>query len=396
MTTRAGLPRAFGDAPPLIAHIVYRLEIGGLQNGLVNLINHAPAESYRHAIICLTDYTSFRNRIQRDDVPVISLGKRPGKDFPMYSRLFRVIRDLDPQIVHTRNIGTLDCVLPAMFAGARRFIHGEHGVEMEDVRGENRRYLWLRRLHSPFVDRFIAMSKNLENWLIREAGIGARKVTQIYNGVDTAKFYPSPNGRTLLPVKDFAKANQIVIGAVGRMDPVKGPMILTQAFIQLVEAVPDARDKLRLVYIGDGPQRMEVINLLERERLEELAWIPGERNDIPEILRGCDLFVLPSLGEGISNTILEAMASGLPVVATNVGGNAEVVSEGITGTLASAGDVAELVSVLRQYIDDPARRISHGRRGEERVKEYFSLNVMVRSYLRIYDETLRRVRLPAV
>ena len=116
-----------GDQPPLIAHVIYRFGIGGLENGLVNLINNMPAGRYRHAIICLTDYTDFRNRLKSQDIPVIAVHKRDGKDFSAYVRLWKIFRKLRPDFVHTRNLGTVDVAIPAALAGVRYRIHGEHG-----------------------------------------------------------------------------------------------------------------------------------------------------------------------------------------------------------------------------------------------------------------------------
>src|SRR5262249_16334432 len=128
---------------PLVAHIIHRLAVGGLENGLVNLINHTPAERYRHAIVALTEVTDFRNRIHRKDVPVFSLHKSKGQDFNTYGRLFRVLRTLHPDIVHTRNLGTLEYLVPAAFAGIACRIHGEHGRDVHDLDGSSPKYKFL-------------------------------------------------------------------------------------------------------------------------------------------------------------------------------------------------------------------------------------------------------------
>ncbi|HSC05306.1 MAG TPA: glycosyltransferase, partial [Steroidobacteraceae bacterium] len=163
---------------PLVVHIVHRLDVGGLENGLVNLINHLPAARYRHAIVCLTEATDFRRRIRRADVEVHALGKRPGKDPGAYWRLWKLLRALRPDIVHTRNLATLDCQFVAALAGIRGRVHGEHGWDVYDLHGTSSRYRLLRRAAARVVGRFVTMSRDLERWLVSDVGVPARNVTQ--------------------------------------------------------------------------------------------------------------------------------------------------------------------------------------------------------------------------
>ena len=121
----------------------------------------------------------------------------------------------------------------------------------------------------------------------------------------------------------------------------------------LLKEVPSARERFRLLIVGEGNSRQECIDMLREAGAEALAWFPGERADIPELMRAMDLFVLPSLGEGISNTILEAMSTGLPVIATSVGGNVELVKEGHTGTLVPPDEPAAMAEAILEYYRNP-------------------------------------------
>ena len=372
--------------PPLVAHIIYRLDIGGLENGLVNLINHMPAERYRHAIICLTEATDFKRRIRRCDVEVISLGKREGKDLKMYLRLWRVLRALRPDIVHTRNLGTLDCMPVAMLAGVSSRIHGEHGRDVSDPFGENPKGIRIRKTLKPLVDKFIPMSCDLAGWLHRRIGVESGKIAQIYSGVDTTKFCPNPDASKKLPIDTFDTTGCFVIGAVGRFDPIKNPLALVEAFIQLLDRDSAEARELRLVYIGEGPLRARAFERLEERGVCDLAWLPGAREDVANLMRSFDVFVLPSRGEGISNTVLEAMATGLPVVTSDVGENPELLVDGESGALVPADDTNALADAICQYIDDPEMPLAHGRCARERVEQRFSLNAMVAGYQQVYDE----------
>lgn len=377
---------------PLVVHIILRLAVGGMENGLVNLLNRLPRDRYRHVVVCLTEATDFRARITRDDVRVHELGKRPGKGFGFYVRLWRLLRRLRPDIVHTRNLPTTDLPVIAFLAGVPARVHGEHGRDMLEIAGGNRKYNMLRRLVSPVVNRYITVSRDLESWLAGTVGIPARKIDQIYNGVDCARFHPPEGGRGSLPVADFAPPGTIVIGTVGRMETVKDQTGLARAFIKL-HAMPGVEaGRLRLVMVGAGALRETARAMLAEAGLESSAWLPGDRDDVPDLLRAMDVFVLPSMNEGISNTILEAMACGLPVVATDVGGNPELVVEGETGALVPPGDPDAMAGALRRYIDDPDLIARHGTAARARAEAEFALDVMAGRYLAVYDRLLAKRR----
>jgi len=374
--------------PPLVAHVIYRLAVGGLENGLVNLINRMPADRYRHAIVCIDDYTDFRRRIQRDDVTVHALHKRPGHDPGVYWRAWRLFRRLRPAIVHTRNLAALEFQLSAFLAGVPGRVQGEHGRDSNDLHGTNRKYLRLRRLLNPLVKRHVALSRDLQQWLEQAVGVPARDIRQIYNGVDSQRFLPVP-ARRPLPTPEPFPADAVVIGTVGRMQGEKDQLTLTRAFIRLVRGRGGEEGaRLRLVLIGDGPLREPAAALLAEAGLAGQAWLPGQRDDAPALMQGLDVFVLPSLVEGVSNTILEAMASGLPVVATEVGGNAELVVAGETGRLVPSADAEAMAAAMGAYVESPALRRAHGEAGRARVEASFSMQRMVAGYLSLYDELL--------
>lgn len=378
---------------PLVAHVIFRLDIGGLENGLVNLLNHMPRETYRHAIVCLTDYTSFRERLRRDDVTLHALHKRPGQDFGWYARLWRCLRALAPDIVHTRNLTTLEAQLPAALCGVRHRVHGEHGWDLGDLHGTRRRHRVLRRALGPLVSRYVAVSRDIARWLEHDLGVAPARVTQVYNGVDTTRFRPEPGARAAVLPEGFAGPDCIVLGAVGRMTGIKDPVTLARAFVGLLATEPDARARLRLVLVGDGPELPAVRAVLAQAGCADLAWLPGARDDVPALLRAFDVYVLSSLNEGISNTILEAMASGLPVVATRVGGNAELVRDEECGLLVPPGDPGTLAVALRRYVRDPLLRGAHARAARARAVADFSMEAMVRGYLSVYDGLLERAAL---
>ena len=374
---------------PLIVHLVYRFDTGGLENGVVNLINHLPMAAYRHAVVALTEVVpAFSARIRRDGVQFVSLHKAPGHGVQLYPRLLRLFREWRPAIVHTRNLAALECQVPAALAGVPVRIHGEHGRDADDPDGSVRRYQWLRRAYGPFVHHFVALSRDLQSYLVDKVGVPPRRITQIHNGVDLARFDRAGALRVAPPGCPFTDPALFVAGTVGRMQTVKAQPLLAQAFVRALQMQPTLRERLRLVMVGDGPLRADAQAVLDAAGVAELAWLPGERADVPDVMRGLDGFVLPSLAEGISNTILEAMASSLPVLATDVGGNAELVAAGSTGRLVPAGDVEALAGGLVDMAADAAGAAAMGRAGRERVEQQFSLRSMVASYQALYDRLL--------
>ncbi len=383
-------PPAAATQPPLVMHVLHRLDTGGLENGVVNLINRMPADAFRHMVVALTEVTEFRRRITRPDVPCIALHKPPGHGVKLYPRFWQLLREHRPAIVHTRNLAALEMQVPSWAAGVRGRLHGEHGRDMSDLDGSNPRFQRIRRLYAPFVQRHVALSQDLQHYLLDKVGLRPGRVVQIYNGVDTARFRPRlaadapPEGLPFLPGQGLC-----VVGTVGRMQTVKNQLLLARAFVRLLQAQPALQQTLRLVLVGDGPQRQPVATVLAEAGLAHLAWLPGERSDVPALMRCLDVFVLPSLAEGISNTILEAMASGLPVVATRVGGNAELVDDGTSGLVVPSDDEAALAAALARLACEPALAARMGEAARAQAQSRFSLDAMVQAYQGLYERTLR-------
>lgn len=383
--------------PPLVVHLMHRFDTGGLENGVVNLINHMPAGAFRHMVVALTEVTDFRKRLRDPTVPCIALNKGPGHGAKLYPALWRLLRQHRPAIVHSRNLAALEMQVAAWAAGVPVRIHGEHGRDLDDLDGRSKPHQRLRRLYAPFVQRWVALSQDLERYLTGPVGIAAPRVTQIYNGVDDGRFLPA-SARTDAPTLTglpFAGPGLWRIGTVGRMAGVKHQSLLARAFAQACARDAGFRARARLVMVGDGPQRAESQAILQAAGVADLAWLPGERGDVPEVMRALDCFVLPSLAEGISNTILEAMASGLPVVATHVGGNAELVDHGRTGLVVPSDQREAMADALLSLAADPARCAAMAQAGRQAVERRFSLQAMVAAYQGVYERQLQTAGIAA-
>ena len=378
------------DRRPLVVHVVYRFDVGGLENGIVNLVNHMPESAYRHRIVALTEVTDFRHRLERTDVETVAMHKPPGHGVKLYPQLYRLFRQWRPAIVHSRNLAALEMSVPAWAAGVPVRIHGEHGRDVGDLDGSRLRYQLVRRAYRPFVDHWVALGGDLAGYLEQRIGVPQRRISCLYNGVDGGRFRPAAGGRAAIAGCPFGAPDEWIVGTVGRMQPVKDQLLLAQAFIQAIGRAPELRRSLRLVMVGEGPLRAQAQALLDAAGLAALAWLPGERSDVADVMRGLDCFVLPSLAEGISNTILEAMASGLPVIATEVGAAADLVDRGVSGELVPAGDADALEAALLRFAADPDAARALGRAGRRRVEERYTLQAMVAAYQGLYDRLLGR------
>lgn len=377
---------------PLIAHVVFRFDYGGLENGLVNLINYMPEEPFEHCIIALTEATSFQRRLKKPTVRVYSLGKRAGKDFVAYLRLFRLLRKLRPDILHTRNVGTLDCVPIARLAGVPVCVHGEHGWDVHDPDGTNAKYRRLRKIVYPLLQTVIVVSNDLRRWIVDTIGAQQNKVVHICNGVDTRRFYPGSSAERRADLRERFGVDTVIVGSVLRFVDIKDPMNLVEAFSKAHRLAGQEGIELRLVMIGDGPLRRVAIHALDVAGLRAAAWLPGNRDDVPVLMQNMDLFVLGSRREGISNTLLEAMASGLPLIATDTGGNAELVRPGHNGSLVPPEDVDALAQKIIVYALDSTMRMVQGQNARSDALQRYSIDAMVRAYKDIYANAIAKAR----
>lgn len=371
---------------PLIVHVLYRLDTGGMERIALTVIHHTH-ERYRHAVICLAGYGALRDELADADVPCLSLDKRPGKDPGCYLRLWRALRKLKPDLVQTYNIGALDAAPVIRLAGVRRIVHAEHGRDVTDPNGDNPRYLRLRRWMAPFISRFVAVSRDLQHWLIERARIRPDKVMFIPNGIDVAAFdVARVPQRPRVLLGDFAPPGSALIANVARLDKVKDQAGLLDAFKLLQERAGQQDIGCRLIIVGGGPEHDDLQRRVEQLGLTQTVRLLGNRSDVAALLAESDVFVLSSIAEGMPLTLLEAMASGLPVVATDVGGVASLVENGTAGTLVPPRDPQTLADALGAYVADEALRRRHGDAGRVCVTARFSLDAMLSGYTALYDD----------
>ena len=372
--------------PPLIVHVLHALHIGGMENGLVNLVNHLPADRFRHLIVCVEDFSpAFRARITRPDVEVLALQRSRIGVWALRRRLYALCRARRPALVHTRNLSGLDAQLPARLAGVP-CVHSEHGWDIDNLQGRAFKPLLLRRLHRPLARRYLAVSRDLARFLVDTVGVPPARVVCQPNGVDAERFAPATSpARSCLP-EPLRNPARVIFGTVGRLQAVKDQATLIRAFAHMVAQGPGPSPGL--VLVGEGPLGGELRQLVASLNLGDAVFFAGPSDRVPEIMQAMDVFVLPSLNEGISNTLLEAMASGLPLLATRVGGNGELFEAGQEGDFFAPGDVLALAGLMQAMAKDEARRVAFGHAARARVEAHFSLPRMMAGYAGFYAGAL--------
>lgn len=356
-----------------LLHVIDELALGGTELAMVRLARHLDAQQFQSQV-CAFLPGAAEAELQAAGVPYVLIAKRRAFDLPLLLRLRAWMKQQHIQLVHCRSLqgilyggwaATL-ARIPFVYS-----IHGENTLRLP-------RAVPILRGSARCARALIAVSESLRSLTAQTIGIPPERITVIYNGVDLDKFTQSErNGK---------KSVTPHVGCVGTLRSVKGHRYLIEAIAAVREEIPH----VHLSLVGDGPERGELDALRQRLGLNGCVSLLGMRDDVNALLRQFDVFVLPSLSEGISNALLEAMAAGLPVVATNVGGNPEVVQHGVTGLLVPPQDSRALADALLQLLSDPDARQAMGRKGRERVEAHFSLSVMAQRYGEIYEAALRK------
>jgi sugar transferase (PEP-CTERM/EpsH1 system associated) len=387
-TTRGQFDRR--PVPVRIMHVIDTLGQGGLENGVVNLIQRLDPTKFEHIVCTMRKLGINQARLPADRVHVLCLGggEQPNARVQVMP-LVRAIRKAKPDIVHSRNWAGIEAVVAARWLRTCAVIHSEHGVEAMAVRRDPLRRRCFRRLSFHLADRVVTVSRQLRDLHAARTGFPAERITIIHNGVDTGRFFAQPALRARIREQIAIGPGEFCIGAVGNLFPVKDHKTLLEAVNQLHASCKS----WRLLLIGDGSESGMLRSFVDGhpEWKARVAFL-GSRNDVPELLNAMDVYVLPSISEGISNSLLEAMATGVPVVVTDTGGNPEVVIDGRCGLLFPVAGVQRLTQHLLALATRHDMRQQLGNEAALRVRQNFSIDAMVTNYSRLYESTVRYPR----
>lgn len=370
----------FGHVSPIpVAQVVYALAIGGSETLARRLALGLMRRRYACSLYAVHDDGPLADLLKADGIPCRAFSRKGKWDAGPFLELVRQFRADGTKVVHTHHLSQLLYGgLAGRWAGCR-VIHTEH----EYYTLTRPRSQQLLRVLTRLADRVTAVAEPVRNFLEGTVGIPASKLITIQNGVDICRYEEAvPHNRDQWDLKN----NDVIICCVGRLSLEKGHTVLLRAFRKVISRHP----LVRLALIGEGEERERLQHLAADLNIQHFVRFLGLRADVPEVLAACDLFALPSIQEGLPMVILEALAAGKAVIASEVGAIPDVIRHGATGLLVPPGDVDALADALCLLIEDEGARQRLGQSGRELVREAYDFERTVQQYDDLYQSVLEK------
>ncbi len=363
--------------------LVNGFAIGGGEMKVLELVQHLDKDRYNITVCSVGQggplEVEFRRIIERVEI----YDKKFSFDFSLVAKVARLMKEQEIEILQT-TLFYADII----GAYAAYLAKVPVVVSWEPVTGPFAfRHLWSYKLAMQKIDRVVAVSEDIRQRVIRERKLSPEKVMTIHYGVDLEKF--APEDQSLTKGNIGVSDNQLVLGTVARFDYPKGHKYLIDAAPEIIQQFAN----VRFVLVGDGPLRQEIEQQIEKLGLSDYFVLLGFRRDVKQLLGLFDLFILPSVSEGLPNAVLEAMACSNPVVATAVNGLVEVIEEGRTGYLVPPQNPSEIAKAVIKILKSPVTMKEMGRRGRNRVANHFTMEQQINKfeqlYLSLYEQKLR-------
>lgn len=365
-----------------VLHVVLSMETGGLENGIVNLINHSTQEDYIVDVLCLREKGELADRVTNPLSRVYFDGNTDHSLLTSIKKIISICKSENYDIVHSHGFTTmLASYLAKKVCHFPILINGEHGTLYFD----SLRKRLLQTFLFSRVNLNLTVSAELKTKILSLFNISKDNFKPIINGVDTSRFKRNINERITFRNKLGIKDNQIIIGSVGRLVSGKDYKSLIKAFSRIAPNIKNTH----LIIAGDGPEYATLSSLICQLGLDSRIHLLGRRDDIPALLNAYDLFVLPSKSEGLSNTLLEAMSSGLPAIACDVGGNPEIVIPQVSGFLYEQGNEIQLSQILTSMCENQAAIDELSISARDHILKHHSLVSMVNNYESTYQDLVR-------
>ena len=365
------------DRPLRVMQLILGLQVGGLESMVVKLAKSLDPQRFSSLVCCIDQTGPLAVELEQADIEVVLLQRgQAGTDWGYPRRLARLLKQQHVDVLHLHNPTALFYGAPAArLAGVRPVIYTEHGRDYSNS--------WksrvTNRVLTRMVDRVVVLHERARDYMHRYEGAPLKRITKIYNGI-TDPGVPDPGTRPRVRKSLSLGPDIAAIGIVARLDPIKNLPVLIDAMQQLHRQHPQAR----LLIIGDGPLREALTRQVATNGLDPVVQFLGTRHDVPDLLSALDLLVLPSSSEGLSMTLIEGSAAGLPLVASDVGGNNELVEDGVNGLLVKPGDSRALATALQQLVGDPVMSQRMGAVSRQRYQQHFDIDAMLTSYQSLY------------
>lgn len=364
-----------------VLYVIWSLGLGGAERVVINLAKGLDKMRFNPIVCCLNDKGEFANELEDIGIKVIPMYKKGKFDYRLIGRLTNLMREEKIDIVHTHLFGAnLWGRVAAIKAKVPVIIATEHNVDFY----KRLYHFIIDKFLSISTDRIIAVSNKVKKFYVNR-GIKPDKIEVIYNGIKTDGYRIDELGRLEVKKEFGIEDDEILLGVIGRLVEQKGHKYLFEALNML-----DGRYKIKLLVVGEGPLLENLRSQIAGLKLEDKVIFTGLRKDVARILKDIDILVMPSLREGLPIIALEAMAAGKPIVATNVGGNPEVILEEETGFLVPAKDYLALSKAIERLIQYKELAKKMGENGYNRVKNHFSIEKMVKETEEIYCELLKK------
>jgi glycosyltransferase involved in cell wall biosynthesis len=360
-----------------IAHVLSSFGVGGQERVALDLASWQRRQGQSVLAVSVADgpegplADAFRER----GVEVFNIPKGNGVDVQLPFRLAKLFTQHEVDVVHTHNPHALVYGAPAAGLARAASIHSKHGMNPDTARR-----LWLRRGVSTLVDAYVAVTPALARAALDSRESSAERLHVVPNGVDLSRFKPDPAAREAVRAELGIPASAWIVGTVGRLAPEKNQGLLLRAMMPLLD------ERRQLVIVGDGPERDALRALAAESWRSEYCHFVGARGDVERYLAAFDVFALSSVTEGLPLVLLEAMATGVPVVSTAVGGIGDLIEQGETGLLVPSGDEPELRRQLLFLANFPTAALRIGAAGRKAALAKYSLEQMAERYQALYEE----------
>lgn len=365
-----------------VCYLITELSIGGAQIATYRLLSGLDRSRFLPSVACWYNGDGHvAQQIRGLGIDVHDLRMTNKLRVDAFGRLYGWLGEKKPHILHTIMFHSN---IPGRVIGRLRGVPIVISAEQTMRQESNARYR-LNRLTARYADVILCVSEQVALAAVNEIGLPQEKVVTIPNGVDWSQF-------AVLPSKQKARQRAglpqtgLIVGAVGRPRPVKGYPFLLASWPDVVASYPQAL----LLFVGDGPDRPALQAQAKQLGIWDNVIFWGDRDDIPQLLPALDLLAVPSMQEGLSLVILEAMAAGLPVVATNVGGNPELVRHEQTGLLVPPRDSSALAGAVKRLFGDAAARVELGDAGRKRIEADLTMDKIVEMTETLYEQLVAR------
>jgi len=361
-----------------ILHLLLSLKVGGLENVVYNLVGNLDRTIFNVSVCCIDEFGELEHNLRDLNIYLALLKrKEQGIDWLLSLKLARLLKEKHIDIIHTHNFSpNFYGSIAGRLSGVSKIITTQHNKRFFEEFNK-KRLLVFRTLYY-LNHKIVFVSKDAKDLAIKTINIPSRKVTVIHNGIDVNRFRPKVKDKALL--NEFRIKDEFIIGTVGRLSKEKNIVTVLKAFKQVLKK----KNNIKLLIVGDGSEKATLVKESSRLNIDSQVIFAGYREDIPDLLNIMDIFVMPSLTEGISLTLLEAMATEKPVIVTKVGGNVEIIDDGYSGIFVKPGDIEGIVDKLNDLFSDPLKKRQIAFNARQKVLKDFSLESMVNKYTSLY------------